>query len=311
MTTVHAEVACPICGHAGAEEFLNAPDRFNRRPEVYRLLRCGTCSLIWLADPPDLDAMAQHYGTNYDKLISGNGDAGLQRWTDRRNTLDLYKKQGTILDIGCSSGGFLASLPRDAWQRFGVEFSERTAERAASRSGAQVFVGDVLDAPFSPSSFDVVTSFHVLEHMHQPGKVFEKVAGWLKPGGIFYVLVPNIDSAAARIFKSYWYSLELPRHLFHFSPASLGRIARAAGLNELSLTTHREPNIEYSAHYVVDDVLRHLGVNRKPLAEAPPTSFPRKVVRKLYRIGIRPFVAGAVSLAGDGESIHAVFQKPS
>src|ERR1035438_10453930 len=70
-------------------------------------------------------------------------------------------------------------------------------------------------------SFDVITCFDVLEHLYEPRKVMARVGEWLKPGGIFYVLVPNVDSAEARAFGSYWHGLELPRHLFHYSPASL------------------------------------------------------------------------------------------
>ena len=55
------------------------------------------------------------------------------------------------------------------------------------------------------------------------------MAEWLKPGGIFYVLVPNVDSAEARVFRSYWHGLEMPRHLFHYSPASLKFLAESAG----------------------------------------------------------------------------------
>ena len=62
------------------------------------------------------------------------------------------------------------------------------------------------------------------------GRVMARVAEWLKPGGIFYVLVPNVDSAEGRVFGSYWHGLELPRHLFHYSPASLKFLAESAGL---------------------------------------------------------------------------------
>ena len=89
--------------------------------------------------------------------------------------------------------------------------SAECAKTAEARSGAQVFVGNILDAPFPPESFDVITCFDVLEHLYEPRRVMARVSEWLKPGGMFYVLVPNVDSAEARVFGSYWHGLELPQ----------------------------------------------------------------------------------------------------
>ena len=112
----------------------------------------------------------------------------------------------------------------------------------------------------------MITCFDVLEHLYEPRRVMAKVAEWLKPGGIFYVLVPNIDSAEARVFGSYWHGLELPRHLFHYSPASLKFLAETAGLREVSLETRRNPAVGTSLRYVWDDVFSAVGIRRTPVA---------------------------------------------
>ena len=131
----------------------------------------------------------------------------------------------------------------------------RNARRAAeAKTGAQVFVGHILDATFPRESFDVITCFDVLEHLYEPRRVMARVGEWLKPGGIFYVLVPNIDSAESRVFGSYWHGLELPRHLFHYSPAALQCLAESAGLQVVSLETRRNPAVGTSLRYVWDDV---------------------------------------------------------
>jgi len=125
---------------------------------------------------------------------------------------------GAILDLGCANRRVSEHTARTSWKLFGIEMSEEAAREVRSRCGAEVFVGDILDAPFPPNSFDVITCFNVFEHVYEPKEVLVRVAKWLKPGGVFYTLMPNIDSAGARIFRSYWYPLELPRHLSHFSP---------------------------------------------------------------------------------------------
>jgi SAM-dependent methyltransferase len=252
--------------------------------------------------------MGQHYGEDYDRAICRAGqDPGF--WTRRRATLLRYVSSGAILDLGCSSGGFLASLKGPEWKLFGIEMSERMARQAEARTGAQVFVGDILDAPFPPESLDAITCFHVFEHLYQPKEVLAKVREWLRPGGIFYTEMPNIDSAGARIFGSYWQALELPRHVYHFSPVPLNNLARSAGLQVFSITTHREVYLEVSVRYIFDDLLGKIGIHRTPLAQAKPASLPWKVVRKGFRLSILPFLAWLATFAGHGESLHAILRK--
>jgi SAM-dependent methyltransferase len=187
--------------------------------------------------------------------------------------------------------------------------SDVAAHRAGSATGAQVFTGNILDAPYASASFDAITCFHVFEHLYEPQAVLRKVAEWLKPGGIFYAMMPNIDSAGARIFGSYWYALELPRHLYHFSPRSLTDMANPLGLEQELLTTNREVFVENSMRYLLDETFRRAGHPRVPLARAKPAGIPFRIVRKTFRLTLLPVLSGIAALAGDGESIHAIFRK--
>ena len=83
-----------------------------------------------------------------DKLISAAGQNSPERWRDRNAALAPYKQFGALLDLGCSSGAFLQILAERAWDLFGVEMSEKSAKQPQAKSGAQVFVGDILDAQF-------------------------------------------------------------------------------------------------------------------------------------------------------------------
>jgi 2-polyprenyl-3-methyl-5-hydroxy-6-metoxy-1,4-benzoquinol methylase len=301
--------ACPICGQAGAKEWLSAPDRLHGRHQNYALVRCPACSIVWLKHPPKPEEMHEHYTGAYHKLISAAGETSPWRWQRHKKKLVQFKQSGALLDLGCSSGAFLESLRDGPWELYGIEMSADCAKKAETRSGAKVVVGDILEAPFPPESFDVITCFDVLEHLYEPQRVMAKITEWLKPGGIFYIFVPNIDSAEARVFGSYWCGLELPRHLFHYSPASLRYLAKSTGLEEVSLETTRNPAVGYGVRYFFDDHLSAFGISRTPAAYLGEASFPWRVARKLTRMTVVRFLLAFAPLAGEGEAIHGFFRK--
>jgi SAM-dependent methyltransferase len=307
--TSRSTAACPLCGKTGAKKWLSAPDWMHGRPQNYTLVRCSGCSIVWLNHPPRPEEMHLHYTDAYHKLISEAGETSPRRWAKHTQLLSQYKQSGAVLDLGCSSGAFLASLPRESWELYGIEMSEDVAKRAEAATGAKVFVGDILEAPFPPGSFDMITCFDVLEHLYEPRTVMAKIREWLKPGGVFYVFVPNIDSAEARVFGTYWCGLELPRHLFHYSPASLRYLAESSGLEVASITTTRNPAVGYGLRYFFDDRLRSLGVSRTPRAYLQEASLPWKAARKLVRMTALRFLLALAPLAGEGEAIHGFFRK--
>ncbi|HEX4310728.1 MAG TPA: class I SAM-dependent methyltransferase [Acidobacteriaceae bacterium] len=301
---------CPLCAHPDPLSLLAGPDRFNGRHTQYQLLRCSACSIVWLYDPPQPAAMGEHYGSDYDRTIAAASQAP-DHWIPRRTELSRLKSGGSILDLGCGAGGFLSTMKGPDWKLYGIEMSEGAASMARERCGAEVFVGDVLDAKFPPASFDAITAFNVMEHVYEPREVLARVAEWLKPDGVFYAMMPNIDSAGAHIFRSYWYALELPRHLYHFSPATFKAVAQSAGLQEVSVTAHRELYFEFSFRYVIDNLLSKIGITRTPLARAKEPGLLFKIVRKAFRLTFLPLFTAAASLVGDGETITAVLTRGS
>lgn len=306
-----ANQGCISCGSERNRDFLAAPDRFFARSETYRLVQCESCSLVWLADPPKADEMDRHYGSRYDHFIRKATDKESdQHWRRAVESVRQHGRGSRLLDLGCGSGSFLHCLRDSAWSLWGIEMSAEAAELARSRNNAVILTDDILEAPFPPDTFDVITCFHVFEHMTSPREVLAKVREWLKPGGIFCVHVPNIEAAEERLFRSYWYPLELPRHLYHFSPRSLRQLAQASGLQELSVKTAGISFVEYSTRYLVDDVLRKTGIPRPALAKAGDPPIAWRVLRKGLRLTMLPVMNWLISLTGDGSIIEAVFRKP-
>jgi SAM-dependent methyltransferase len=139
-----------------------------------------------------------------------------------------WRGRGRYLDVGCGSGGALGVARALGWQVAGVEVDEAAAAKAR-RFSARVHAGDLQAAPFAPGEFDLITAFHVLEHVPDPVGAVRRMLGWLAPGGLLVIEVPNAGGLGARLFGRAWSGLELPRHLSHFTPATLERAVGQAG----------------------------------------------------------------------------------
>jgi len=301
---------CPICGSRELVDLLAAPDRFHLRKEMYRLVRCISCRAVWQTSPPKPEQMGRHYTEEYhDSIVAAGEGSAKTRWNPQVKLISHLKRGGALLDIGCSSGGFLSTMKGPAWDLFGIEMEESTAEKARANTSARVFVGDALAAPFLPESFDVVTCFDVLEHVYAPRQFLAKVREWLKPGGIFHAMMPNIDSWEARLFGAHWFGLELPRHLFHFSPQSLRCLMSDLSFEEVVVKTPPISYIERSVGYVCSDLLEKLGFSPTPQARPEPLPLPLKAVRKGIRMVVIAPIAQIASVAGAGPSMEVVFKK--
>jgi len=310
MPETASKSKCPLCGNGQVAPFLTTTDRFHWRTEKYDLMRCTGCSYVWLADPPKPEEMGPHYSEDYHRVIMAAGElTASSRWGRQCDMIAQHKKGGAILDIGCSSGGFLKAMKGGSWKLYGIEWEASTAEKAKAATGAEVFVGEALDAPFPNESFDVITGFDLLEHVYHPRQFLAKVQQWLKPGGIAYFAVPNIDSWESRIFGTYWYGLELPRHLSHFSPKSLRHVMASLGFEELSLITPRTSYIEHSGAYLRSEIIQRSGGSPVPMSKRGPRSLPWRAIRKGLQLSLVAPFSEAASMAGAGPSIEAVFRK--
>jgi SAM-dependent methyltransferase len=300
---------CPCCGGSNFIGWMQVPERSHAGAGCYQLLRCPSCSHTWLDNRPMPEEMSHYYGANYHRAVSHAGESSNKRWKRQLQVISKFRADGCILDIGCSSGAFLGYLQGGTWKLHGIEPSLITAERARAMTGADIFAGDVEDAIFAPNSFDVITCSDVMEHLYEPREVFRKVSSWLKPGGIFYVFVPNIKSWEARIFRSYWYGLDLPRHLNHFSAESLAGIARSVGLRQVRMVTPPGRYIEQSTWILLDDLASRADVRWTPSDLMAEPGIVWRVLRKAQRLSVGALYSAVASCCGAAPSLQAVFQK--
>lgn len=302
---------CPCCNQQSSTGWMEVPDRAQNGAGCYHLLRCASCHHVWLHKPPAPDEIGYYYGPQYHRAVGGAGETSPARWRRQLQVIQRYKSGGRILDIGCSSGGFLAYIQDPSWELNGIEASLPTAERARAITGGNIVAADVMDAVFPPGSMDVITCSDVLEHLYEPQEVFRRISSWLKPGGIFYVLVPNVMSWEARAFGSYWYGLDLPRHLHHFSVGSLSALAKSANLCQVRMVTPAGSYLEHSASIWLDSMLRRTGLRRTPvlLDLAGDGVLAWRAVRKGLRLSAEALYSRVASVCGSAPSIQAVFRK--
>jgi SAM-dependent methyltransferase len=140
----------------------------------------------------------------------------------------------TVLDVGCGNGKFLRAMRADGWEVSGIEPSPAGAERARHDHGLEILCRNVLDVDMAGRRFDVITLWHVLEHVPEPAAYLRHVAQWLAPDGRLVVAVPNFAGVEARLTGPRWAFLDIPRHLFQFTPRSLALTAEQAGLAVVS-----------------------------------------------------------------------------
>jgi SAM-dependent methyltransferase len=252
-------VACPMCKGRQARQTIEAGDLLYRLPGTFRLMRCCDCGHYYLNPRPTSDCIQAFYPPQYgphhlesaaeDDIESAAKETerkpwylrfslhripplrAFYRWLEETHgvfipTVSIDRPQS--LEVGCADGGFLRQLQDHGWEVTGIEPSPAAAA-AARQCGFDVHTGTLEPGFFPDESFDAVFAWMVVEHLHDPLSTLREMRRILRPDGWLLFSVPNYGCWESAFFGRYWYSLQLPTHLHHFTRSQLRRMLRSAG----------------------------------------------------------------------------------
>jgi 2-polyprenyl-3-methyl-5-hydroxy-6-metoxy-1,4-benzoquinol methylase len=252
------QISCPLCGAERFDLYCEAPDRFQPQTGLlYKIQRCRQCGMIYLNPRPAEKESGQFYEhADYLPFASLAGNRSLTarlygflrrvnlRWKRRvindfwQRTKDKKREANNnlpvalchLLDVGCGTGEFLVEMKNAGWQVEGLERNERVAAWAREQHRIPVSAGHIEQLAVSTQQYDLITMWHVLEHLYDPGQALEILAKRLRDDGWLLIAVPNIAGLDARVYKLNWVALDAPRHVNHFSLETLSRLGSKHGL---------------------------------------------------------------------------------
>lgn len=229
---------CPLCSSDRIAFYLKCTDNLVSRAE-FDVWTCSSCRFVFTREHPDEQSINRYYES--DDYIShhDNAEGFLNRvYLTARNIMLRRKRKivenacgqrkGKILDIGCGTGYFAATMKKGGWEVTGIEPDIKARDFASGQFGLDVkSPGLISELP--SGSFDCITMWHVLEHLHDPSGYAAEIKRLLKPGGLCLSALPNCSSFDAKHYRESWAAYDVPRHLWHFIPETFRIFAEKNG----------------------------------------------------------------------------------
>ncbi len=231
---------CPACKHEQLTPVLQVKD-FTVSKETFAVWQCNYCTLRFTQDAPAPAAVGKYYLSPHYVSHTDTKQGIINQLYHAVRKFTLKKKRqlvqevsglqkGSLLDVGAGTGAF-ANIMQDAgWNVIGLEPDETARQNAAGKYNLNFQLPDAL-YKLEAQSMDVITMWHVLEHVHDLHGYLQNCGRILKPAGTLFIAVPNYTSLDAKIYQQYWAAYDVPRHLYHFSPQSMQSLLQQHGLS--------------------------------------------------------------------------------
>ncbi|MHB1922160.1 MAG: class I SAM-dependent methyltransferase [Chitinophagaceae bacterium] len=232
---IHHYDDCPLCHSQNIAKKRLVHDH-SISNEVFEIWSCQDCTLLFTQNAPDAVNIAAYYGSEEYISHSETKKGWINQLYHQARRFALLKKQnwitsetglktGKILDIGAGTGSFLRHMQKCGWQVTGVEPDQNARENSFRHYGLTLLSAEELFR-LGNQKFEVITLWHVLEHIHDLHPYLEQIKNLLSPGGRIFIAVPNYQSLDARFYQDFWAAYDVPRHLYHFSPLSMKHLLK-------------------------------------------------------------------------------------
>lgn len=230
--------ACPICKSTSLKHYIDCTD-FYATGERFSIKECCDCGFR-MTDGAPVEAEIGRYYESPDYISHSDTHKGLmnkvyhhvRQYMLRKKVQMVVKasgiKSGTMLDYGTGTGYFPNAMKEAGWSVSAIEKSPQAREFAKKNFGIDVKAESEFSS-IEADTFDAITLWHVMEHVENLDLLWENIDRCLRPGGTLVVAVPNCSSADAAIYKEYWAAYDVPRHLWHFVPQTMERLAKQKG----------------------------------------------------------------------------------
>jgi SAM-dependent methyltransferase len=233
------EPRCLLCNSHKGSILLEAPDPVGAGQGLwFAVTQCQDCGLCFTSPRPAPNSIHQFYASPARRariVCHGTSLCRRPRWLPRTwQSFNRFENlpvcgQRRLLDFGRGSASFARRMHEHGWKVTRLDPFNKTSQLGGLEPGITMLAGDLPHPELGEQSFDVITMRHALEHLHQPLQALRAANQLLVGGGTMIVTVPNIDSLPFKWFGRYWWGLNLPRHLTHFTPDTLHLMLTRAG----------------------------------------------------------------------------------
>ena len=305
-------VACALCASQRPIPVLNANDlEFDGR-EPFQIVRCAACGLAYLDPRPDRTRIGRYYPPSYytHHVLDPAQEARIYRQPLRM--VRRWAPAGPLLDIGAGDGAFLDQLRRLGMaDLLGLESDPDAWTLATEGRGLKVQLGMFPESIPTRAGFSAVTLLETIEHLHAPVEGLRRVRELLAPGGRLILSTPNFGGLELRLLGARSVSLQVPRHLYFFTLASLSAACEAAGLHVIHHETSAATDgFTRSLWLALRRRLRR-GANGRP-GDPAPTFHARSWRRRIHGLlDILLWPLGwLLALTGLGPTLYLVAERP-
>ena len=253
MRIIHYS-GCPVCGSPDCKPVFSVKDHTVSK-ELFPVWECNACTARFTQDVPDAASIGPYYQAEgyISHTDTSKGLVNRLYQLVRKKTLRKKRKlierltgikRGQLLDVGSGTGAFANEMKQYGWNVTGLEPDEGAKDVA--RRSYNIELKNIDEFYKLPgNSFDAITLWHVLEHVHELSSYVDQLKRLLKDKGKLFIAVPNYTSKDAAIYQAHWAAYDVPRHLYHFSPRSMQLLMEKHGLK-----TEKHIPMWYDSFYI-------------------------------------------------------------